>query len=62
MSTKIYNGIKLPNMSVFELNEMYKILRSKERAIYWSTLFPRNGCAKIHTTPDHAQQCSKPVF
>lgn len=29
MSTKIYNGLKLPNMSVFELNEMYKILRSK---------------------------------
>lgn len=29
MSTKIYNGMKLPNMSVFELNEMYKILRSK---------------------------------
>lgn len=29
MSTKIYNGMKLPNMSVFELNEMYKVLRSK---------------------------------
>lgn len=29
MSTKIYNGLKLPNMSVLELNEMYKILRSK---------------------------------
>jgi hypothetical protein len=29
MSTKIYNGLKLPNMSVFELNKMYKNLRSK---------------------------------
>lgn len=28
MSTKIYNGLKLPNMSVFDLNEMYKTLRS----------------------------------
>lgn len=27
MSTKIYNGMKLPNMSVFDINQMYLIFR-----------------------------------